>query len=102
MLKLQPEPTFVASVVVPVPGGGDALINVTFRHKGRAALKEWTASFGGRDDADCLDEVIAAWDGVDVDYSRAQLGVLLDAYPGAAMALLNHYVGELGRAKAKN
>ena len=102
MLKIAPEPTFVASVVVPVPGGGDALINVTYRHKGRAALKEWTASFGSRNDPDCLEEVIAAWDGVEVDYSRETLGMLLDAYPGAAMALFTAYVGELGRAKAKN
>ena len=102
MLKLAPEPTFVAAVVVPVPGGTDELINVTFRHQGKAALKQWIEAASTRDDLDSLSEVIAGWTGVEGEFSRDALAAVLDAYPRAAVAMLEAYVGELGRAAAKN
>lgn len=102
MLKIAPEPTFVVSVALPVPGGADQLVNVTYRHKGRKAIKAWLDAARERDDADSLGEVIAGWDGIDVAFSQAALADLLDAYPGSAIALLEAYVGEVGKAAAKN
>jgi hypothetical protein len=102
MLKLAPEPTFVAAVTVPVPGGSDELINVTFRHQGKAALKVWIDAAASRDDLDSLSEVIVGWSGVEAEFSRDALAAVLDAYPRAAVSMLESYVGELGKAAAKN
>ena len=103
MLKLAPEPTFVVGVALPVPGQPDQLVNVTFRHQGRAALRGWLdAAREAQSDAALLGEVIAGWKGIDAEYSAANLAALLDAYPGAGGALFNAYVAELGKAAAKN
>ena len=102
MLKLQPEPTFTISVTVPVPGGEDQLINCVFRHKGREALKTWIDAARDRPDADSIGEIMAGWDNVEAEFSAEHLALVLDAYPGAAVAMLEAYVGELGKAAAKN
>ncbi|MCU0919678.1 MAG: phage tail assembly chaperone [Burkholderiaceae bacterium] len=102
MLKLAPEPTFTVSVVVPVPGGADELINVTFRHMGKSALKAWIEQAKGREDIDSLMDVVVGWAGVEAEFSRDALAQVLDNYTQAAVAMLEAYVGELGRAAAKN
>jgi hypothetical protein len=102
MLKIAPAPTFVASVAIPVPGGDAQLVNFTFRHMGKAALKAWIEAARERDDIDSIAQIVAGWDGIDAEFSAENLAQLLDAYPSAAVAVLEAYVGELGKAAAKN
>lgn len=102
MFKLQPNPTFVAPVAIPVPGAAAQEINVTFAHKGKSEIKAYLDLATTREDIDSLSEIVLGWDGVDADFTRDNLAVLLDAYPGAAMALLTSWVNELGKAVAKN
>lgn len=103
MLKLAPEPTFVASVAIPVAGSPASLINVTYRHLGRKAFAAWRErAAAGSDDATALGEVIAGWDGVDTPYTQDALAELLDARAGSARALFEAYVAELGKAAEKN
>jgi hypothetical protein len=102
MLKIAPSPTFVASVAIPVPGGDAQLVNFTFNHMGKAALKAWIEAARDREDIDSLASIVAGWDGIDAEFSMENLAALLDAYPSAAIAVLESYVGELGKAAAKN
>jgi hypothetical protein len=62
--KLQPNPTFKASVTIPTPDG-DGKIVFEFKHKGRKALKEFFASLGEGDAARTIamrcQDLIAGW-----------------------------------------
>jgi len=106
MFKLNPNPTFKAQVLIPVPGGADGKITVLFKHKGRKALQEFFASLtdeaNTRTDVDALGELIADWEGVDAKYTAENLEQLLDAYPSAAMALFDAYRNTAMAAVAKN
>ena len=102
MFKLQPNPTFSAKVAIPVAGDVAQEMGVTFAHKGKAEIKAFLDQAAGREDIDSLSEIVVGWDGVDADFSRDNLAILLDAYPGAALALLTAWVEELGKAVQKN
>jgi hypothetical protein len=106
MFKLQPNPTFKSSVLIPIPGGKDGKITVIFKHKGRKALQEFFASLtdekNTRTDVEALAELIADWEGVDVKYSEEALEQLLDAYPSAAMAMFDAYRAAVLDARVKN
>ncbi len=106
--KLNPEPTFRASVPIPVPGGGSMALDLEFRHKTRAALHAWYDSFEGRDgdaaraEAECLHEVVAGWHNCEAIYSLEALTTLLENYPQAGGAILAAYTRELTGARLGN
>ncbi len=114
MFKLNPSPTFSASVSLSVPGGTVAELPVVFKHKGRKALAEWVkrpaaAAAEGRElsDAEYLAEVIEDAtvfndEGVAVPFSVDVLAQVLDAYPAAGGELFAAYMAALTEAKAKN
>ena len=106
MFKLQPNPTFKCPVSIPVPGGKSGAITVLFNHKGRKALQEFFGNLGAegesRTDVEMLSELISGWEGVDEKFSEEALETLLDAYPGAAMALFETYRAEVLEARVKN
>lgn len=52
--------------------------------------------------ADLLDEVIVKWDGVNEPYSRANLRLLLQEYPGAHVSIYTAYLQGLNEARRKN
>jgi len=100
--KLNPEPTFRASVPIPVPGGGSMPLELEFRHKTRAALREWYDSFDGRTEAECLHDVVAAWHNCEASYSLETLATLIENYPQAGGAILAAYTRELTGARLGN
>lgn len=102
MLKISPSPTFTAPVRIHVPGGEDVSVQFVFAHKGRAALQEYMDRARSVPDLDALSEIVTGWSGVDAEFSRDNLGALLDSYPSAAVAILEGYITEIGRAAAKN
>lgn len=106
MFALQPKPTFEAEVLIPVPGGEQAKITVIFKHKGKKALATYFESLTQegteRTDTDALDELIDGWKGVSDKYSKENLELMLDAYPGAAAALFEGYRIALTEGRRKN
>ena len=103
MFKLQPNPTFWASVGLPVPGAAKPVsVEIEFRWLGKAALKTFFESLEGHDDATLLAEIVVGWRGIDAEFSRDNLAALLDAYPAAAMAIFQAFQHESLDAKAKN
>lgn len=114
MFKLNPAPTFKATVDVSQPGDAPSLqLEVVFRHRGRAelvALMDDIANSkqAGKTDAEALGQIIETWvdvvdaDGAAVPYSSAALDRLLDAYPAAGADILRAYWMELTKAKQKN
>lgn len=102
MLKLQPNPTFEAKVLVPVPGGKDVEVTFTFNHKGREAIKEFAERAKAAEDIDSVSEIVSGWDGIDAAFSRENLAALLDAYPALSARIIQAWFDEIASAKTKN
>lgn len=51
---------------------------------------------------DMLDEIIVRWDGVNEPYSRTNLRLLLQEYPGSHIAIYTAYLHGLNKARRKN
>lgn len=114
--KLNPAPTFGATVHLTVPGQAEtAALSLTFRHQGRKALDVWMRRPGQvvegappLNDADFLGEVIAGWsgvqdaDGAEIPFSAEAFGALLDAYQAAGTEIFAAYVKALTESRAKN
>lgn len=97
MLKLQAEPTFKATVVIPVPGIESAKrpkVLFTFKHMTRAEFEAFKQGDEEKD-AETLMRICAGWDGVDGEFNAENFGRLLQAYPGSAYAIANAYALEL-------
>lgn len=102
IFKLNPEPTFRASVAIPVAGGDPMNLDVEFRHKTRDEAKAWFGSFAGRSDADCLMDIVAGWHNCETAFSRESLDTLLQNYAQASGAILDAYTRELTGARLGN
>lgn len=100
--RLQPSPTFWATVEIPVPGGEPMPLEVEFRHKRREEAMRFADALSTRAPLESLREVVAGWKGADVEFSDSAL-VELDAnYLGAAERILLVYLEELRGARRKN
>lgn len=108
LFRLDPKPTFRATVNLSLPGGEFAAIEFEFRHKARKAIKSWVEATVGRSDLDTLSEVVAGWSGVAdesgalVRYSAEALDQLLENYPAASKEIYAAYLRELTEARTKN
>lgn len=103
MFKLQPKPTFVCKVPVPVAGEErPAEVKFEFNHFNREKLTEYLASLPGREDIDSLSEIVVGWKDVDADFSDENFKTFLSNYPGAALCIVKKYVSESLEAKTKN
>lgn len=107
--RINPAPTFRAKVPLSVPGAdARGVVEIEFRHKGRAAYAAWWDSIGQRGDAEVLDEIIAGWSdviddkGEPVAYSLDALRLLVDRFPASGLEILAHYKRALWEAKEKN
>lgn len=108
MFKLNPNPTFLAAVALSVPGLSQPVeIQVTFKHKNKAALDAWMKTTN-KNDAEILSEIIESWSGIkddkgdEVPYSMTALTDLLSNYPVAHTEFCRAYLRELTEAKRKN
>lgn len=104
MLKLKADPTFKASVPIPIPGGDAVPVEFEFKHMTKDALSafmEKQQKGGGSFDT-IAQEVVVGWSGVDEAFSKKALGVLLQNYIGAGMAIATAYATELSKAKTGN
>jgi hypothetical protein len=107
--RIVPSPTFRVKVPLSVPGAdARGVVEIEFRHKGRAGYAAWWDSIGQRGDAEVLDEIIAGWSdviddkGEPVAYSAEALALLLDRFPASGLEILAAYKKALWEAKEKN
>lgn len=104
MFKLDPSPTFRATVQIPAPGGGSQDLACVFKHKTRDDLQAFVqrASEGELSDIDATMEFLAGWEDTDGEFSREAVEKLLQDYHGAARALYLKYLEELTQARLGN
>lgn len=118
-MRIDPNPTFPATVGLTVPGQKEtAALEIVFRHKDTEALRAWMEGrpAGGeaagppapRTDAEFLGEVVAGWSGMqdaagaDVPYTPEAFARLLKNYPTAAGEIYRAYLRELTESRLKN
>ena len=98
-LSLKANPTFTASVSIPVAGGEPALVEFTFRHRTRDELQAWLKS--EKTDAVAITDMAIGWDLAEpLNLESAE--VLVQNYFGSARAVLDAYLEELTAARRKN
>ena len=110
MFRINPAPTFAATVQLTLPGGSEqAPLSLVFKHRGKKALASWVAGAGeAADDAVFLGHVIESWlgvvddNGAEVAFSPARLSELLDAYPAAGSEIYLAYLAALTEGRTKN
>lgn len=106
MFKLSPAPVFACDIHISTPAG-PVLLPIKFRHQGKKALKDWSASAAGRSDADVLAQVIVSWSviddaGLSIDFSKTALETLLDEFPPAARQIYVGYLKAINEGVEKN
>lgn len=94
-------PTFKRDVSIPVPGDRPANVNFTFKHKTRDDLRTFVEGLEGREDLDVVLELASGW-GIDEPFTDDNMGVLLQNYPGAALAIIDTYLKEVSGARKGN
>lgn len=109
MFKINPSPTFRARVPLTIPGEETrAVVDFTFRHKGRVAFAAWWESIDGRKDVEILADIIVGWSGVlddkgdEIAFSSEALTQVLDHYPASAMEIHAAYRKALWESREKN
>jgi hypothetical protein len=101
MLKINPDPQFVAEVEITVPGQEETgTITLKFKYMGRKELKKlWDES---ESDEVLLQGVVLGWEDMDVEFSPENLTIFLDNYPAAAVEIVQAYTRKLFESKVKN
>jgi hypothetical protein len=100
-LKLTPDPTFKAPVLIPVPGGPDASVVFTFKHRTREQVLAWLEEDKDAGDVPTVNAVALGWD-LDDEFNDANIERLCQNYAGAGYAIVNTYLTELRGARTKN
>lgn len=100
-LKLQPEPTFKAKVLIPIPGSEPGEVEFTFRHRGRKELATFGEAMTGRSDADLILDLASGWD-LDDEFNAETVAQMVEKYFAAPDAIWRAYIDELTKAKEKN
>ncbi len=94
-LKLQADPTFVAEVLIPVPGDEPASVFFTFQHKTKDDLKEFLAKADKRKPEEVILEIASDWNLTDAKFSKESVRTLTQHHHAAAPAILKAYLDEL-------
>jgi hypothetical protein len=104
MFKLNPNPTFVGTASIAVPGGEAEKLRLVFKHKTRDDAKAFFERAAKSDESESklLLEIIAGWEDVDAEFSEDALSQLLQNYHNAAQAIFEGYMAELTAARRGN
>lgn len=102
-LKLVAEPTFKATVEIPIAGSAPVSVVFTFRHRTKTQLAEFTKASEGKSESD-LDFVmgmVCGWE-LDDEWTAENVALLLENYHGAAAAISMRYPQVLVTGKQGN
>jgi Phage tail assembly chaperone len=100
-LKLVANPTFKATVGIPVAGGDPVPVEMTFKHRTKTALDEFIKTRPDKTDSETFTDMVVGWDLEDT-FNAASVDTLLENYAGAGLATFRVYIDQLIQAKLKN
>jgi hypothetical protein len=109
--SLTPSPTFKEKVGIPVAGGAPADVQFVFRHRTKSQLDDFLRPppvpaegeepVPEKTDVERIKEMATGWD-LDDPFDDEHIGLLVENYPGAGVAVLRGYVDALIGARRKN
>ncbi len=102
MFKIQPNPTFFATVQIPVTGGDPMPLEVEYKHRTVDELQAFANSMRDRPPAEVCADMLVGWKGADQEFSPGALETLLQNYALAADALATQYLAAYRDAKRGN
>ena len=103
MFKLEPNPTFWAKVMIPVPGDEPIPVEMEFRHFSRKRLEEMREAESDKViGISYCEQIVIGWRDVEQEFSRDALERLLDNWHGAGLAIFVAYHRELQQGRQKN
>lgn len=104
-LTINAAPTFKAKVGIPVAGDKPAQVEFTFKHRTRAELEAHVKRVAEKpdefDDVAVVMGAVIGWD-LDDEFTRENVGTLLQNYHGAGRAIMEAYGVELVQGKLGN
>jgi hypothetical protein len=100
-LKLNPEPTFKATIRIPVPGGESEPVEFTFKHRTLTQLKAFGDEIRGKDNAEAVMLLVAGWS-LDDAFNLENVQRLVENYPRASAAIVDGYYNELVKGRLGN
>ena len=100
-LSLTANPTFPGKVEIPVSGGPSVEVGFTFKHRVREDFNAWVQSLDGKNLVDAVTECVAGWE-LDDKFTPENVKLLLENYMLAGQNIIDAYISELTKAKAKN
>lgn len=99
--KLQPDPTFQASVLIPIPGAAAAPVVFVFKYRDRTELQQLLDRAGGLEDVPAILEMCQGWDLADA-FTPEAVTTLVRNYVTAPALIWEKYLDELTRIREKN
>lgn len=103
MFKINPNPTFWATVQVTVPGQEKTVpVELEFKHLPRPAVRSFFENLEGKTDVEALSTLVMNWRGFDVEFNRENLGVFIDNYPTVAGEIFATFREQLLESRRKN
>lgn len=100
-LRLDPSPTFVATVEVPVPGEKAVPVKMTFKHMSRDQLESHMKSKESLTDADAILTVASGWD-LEEEFNAENIDKALQSYHAFGRVVLSTYINELMQLRRGN
>lgn len=101
MFKLEPNPTFKATVQVTVPGGDSQPLPVVFKHMTAKKFAEFLSTAAEKTNAELVAAMVEEVPGIDkpqADFFEE----LFDNYPASTADLFRTYKRELVESRVKN
>lgn len=104
MFTKQLNPTFTATVDIPVPGATPDPVNFTFNVKTAAAFDALVQAVktGEKTVADAVREVVGGWTHPAVEFSPDKLDECFQTFPGSPLAIWAKFCQELFEGRRKN
>lgn len=99
--SLTANPTFKATVAIPVPGDKSADVQFTFKGRTRDELSTFVSGLSDKSNIDVLVDLATGWD-LDDTFNREALELLDQNYLGAAAAIIDTYFSEINKARLGN
>ncbi|ANA72987.1 hypothetical protein IPC367_27480 [Pseudomonas aeruginosa] len=99
--SLDPKPTFIAPVPIPLHGGGSVEVKFTFKHMPKDDLDAFLKGVGELSDREAIMAVAAGWE-LDDAFNDENVQRLLQNYLGAGPAVVRVYMEQITQARLGN
>lgn len=90
-ISIKPPPTFRAYVPIPMPGGPAVEVLVTFKHRTKDELHQFTTTREDKTDTETFMEMVTGWEFED-PFTKENVDALLQQRIGTALAAYQRYL----------